>query len=392
MSVINKMLRDLDSRQAVTGRAGDASQLRSSIARDTVLLNGAGSHLPGRAWLPRGVLVATTGIALIAAGVWWYLQPVPPVASPAKATALPAAPTARTQVAAVVPAVVPAAAPAVVPAAAPAPARNAASVTAAVPVSPLAPLAAPASAPVTAPIAPAARPPVTASARVALPEFALKIDSTLRAVPKAAKAVQQQAQEPAVRAGAEAVLPRTVSTPPASVAPATPAPGSLRQSAAQEVLAQAQGLWNAGSHEAALDLVREALSVAERTPAGNQQVLASLARELARMELAQGRVLQALDMLTRLEPSLSGVADVWALRGNAAQRLGRHAEAATAYQNALKLRPMEPRWMLGAAVSLAAQGQTEAATDLAEKARAAGVVSPEVAAYLRQLGVTLRER
>jgi Flp pilus assembly protein TadD len=120
--------------------------------------------------------------------------------------------------------------------------------------------------------------------------------------------------------------------------------------------------------------------------------LASLARELARMELAEGQVSQALAMLTRLEPALSGFADVWAVRGNAAQRLGRHQESAAAYMMALKLRPDEPRWMLGAAVSLAAQGQTAAAAELAEKARAGGVLSREVAAYLRQLGVALRER
>ena len=141
--------------------------------------------------------------------------------------------------------------------------------------------------------------------------------------------------------------------------------------------------------------MRDALGAAERanmagTPVDGNSVLAALARELARMELAEGRVSQTLAMLIRLEPVLSGVADVWAIRGNAAQRLGRHAESAAAYQTALKLRPNEPRWMLGAAVSLAAQGQTQAAAELAEKARAGGVLSPEVAAYLRQLGVILR--
>jgi tetratricopeptide (TPR) repeat protein len=164
-----------------------------------------------------------------------------------------------------------------------------------------------------------------------------------------------------------------------------------------EVLAQAQSLWSSGSQEAAMDLVREALTSAEQsyisgTSAGNNSVLAALAREMARMQLAQGQVIQTLALLTRLEPALAGVADIWAIRGNAAQRLGRHAESAAAYQAALTLRPNEPRWLLGAAVSLAAQGQTVAAAELAEKARAGGALSPEVAAYLRQLGVILRER
>ena len=141
-----------------------------------------------------------------------------------------------------------------------------------------------------------------------------------------------------------------------------------------------------------MDLLHEALALAEQSPAASPAALSSLARELARMELAQGRVSQALEMLTRLEPVLSGSADVWALRGNAAQRLGRHQESAAAYLMALKFRPDEPRWMLGAAVSLAAQGQTASAAELAEKARAGGVLTREVAAYLRQLDVPLRER
>lgn len=95
-------------------------------------------------------------------------------------------------------------------------------------------------------------------------------------------------------------------------------------------------------------------------------------------------------MLERLEPRLAGVADIWALRGNAAQRLGRHAEAANAYLKGLALNPNESRWMLGAAVSLAAQGQTGPAGELAEKARVAGALRRDVANYLRQLGVLIR--
>jgi Flp pilus assembly protein TadD len=77
------------------------------------------------------------------------------------------------------------------------------------------------------------------------------------------------------------------------------------------------------------------------------------------------------------------------MRGNAAQRLGQHAEAVHSYQRALALRPDETRWMLGAAVSLAAQGQTAAAGEWADKARVMGALRPELAAYLRQLGVTI---
>lgn len=168
-----------------------------------------------------------------------------------------------------------------------------------------------------------------------------------------------------------------------------------RQTSAQETLAHAQGLWAAGSRDAALDLMREAVAVAERsyqngTLAAGSPVLASLVRELARMELAEGRVGRVLELLTRLEPALAGQADLWAVRGNAAQRLARHQESVHAYFQALALRPDEPRWMLGAAVSLAALGRLDEAAVQAEKARASATVSPEILTYLRQAGVPLK--
>lgn len=170
----------------------------------------------------------------------------------------------------------------------------------------------------------------------------------------------------------------------------SPAAAQRRQSAAQETLAQAQSLWSAGSREAALQLVQDAVAVAERAQPVDAALLAQLVREQVRMELALGRPGPVLAVLTRLEPALSGQADLWAVRGNAAQRLGRHQESVQAYLAALQLRPGEPRWMLGAAVSLAALGQLEAAARQAEQARALGPVSPEVLTYLRQAGVPLR--
>ena len=59
----------------------------------------------------------------------------------------------------------------------------------------------------------------------------------------------------------ESVPNKNVANQTSNVAPvsATSGAGTARQSsAALEVLAQAQSLWNSGSHEAAIDLVREA--------------------------------------------------------------------------------------------------------------------------------------
>ena len=109
------------------------------------------------------------------------------------------------------------------------------------------------------------------------------------------------------------------------------------------------------------------------------------------MLVANGRPAAAIDLLSRLEPTLGREADIWALRGNAAQRLGRHQDSVNAYAMALQLRPNEQRWMLASAVSLAAMGQTANATEMATKASALGPVSKEVQAYLRQAGVRLGE-
>ena len=65
-------------------------------------------------------------------------------------------------------------------------------------------------------------------------------------------------------------------------------------------------------------------------------------------------------------------------------------DAMHAYLQSLSQRPHEPRWMLGAAVSLAAQGQLGPAGELAEQARQAGALPADVANYLRQLGVAVR--
>ena len=182
---------------------------------------------------------------------------------------------------------------------------------------------------------------------------------------------------------------------PASADELTTASGR-RDVSAVDMTGQAQRLWNAGSRDAAIALLKDALAIVE-SAAGPDLTgaapasLVPLVRELARMELAEGQTSQVLELLRRLEPALAGHADLWAVRANAAQRQALHQEAIAAYQSALALRPGESRWMLGAAVSMAARGQTAAALELAEKARARGAVSRDVVAYLRQLGVPLSD-
>ena len=397
MSVINKMLRDLDSRQAAGATPRQAQESRTGVASGILLASDSDGDGRGRGWSRLVVVIAAVVIvAGSSAGAWWYLHQTEFSQRKVEQAKAPSVPVTGTPVVAAVQL----AEPIVI--------ANVIAIASAAPTS-IEPDNAPFKVLIVAPPVATELPlPVKKTTAVPSPAAAqadasLKMDSALMWTPNHAAPSQPRAAVSPRVVQERSLTERPVAGPPPAMASTVPAAAMVasqsppRRSPALEALSQAQSLWNAGSHEAGIELLREALTAAERAnlasaPSGNNSVLASLVRELARMELAEGRVSQALEMLTRLEPSLSGFADVWALRGNAAQRLGRHEESAAAYLMALKLRPEEARWMLGAAVSLAAQGKTAQAAELAEKSRAGGVLSREVAAYLRQLGVPLRER
>lgn len=382
MSVINKMLRDLDSQRAADTLPRKTRESRTGMVRDTVSVNSSDRVGPRRGSLRLGTVMTLSLVVLVlagAAGAWWYLNPTGFLQRKADQAKLVSPPVINPPVINVEPAGLPVAVTSSLPAR-----SNSNTVP---------------------PKVAKEKPPVVAKlsakdSSAAQTYFSLQMDRTF--TPPSSPAGSPRSDVTGTpRAVPDRPIPeRPVNQRPATLAPT--APGAVTgpqtpqlRSPVLEALAQAQGLWNSGSRQSAIDLLREALAVAERanpvgTAPGNHSELVLLARELARMDLSDGRPGTALEMLTRLEPALSGFADIWAIRGNAAQRLGRHQESAAAYLMALKLRPDEPRWMLGAAVSLAAQGQTVSAAELAEKARAGGVVSPEVAAYLKQLGVSLR--
>jgi MSHA biogenesis protein MshN len=393
VSVINKMLRDLDARQGAESGATNPMPSRQNGLAGTVTVRASASSASGtqsslfaRWLLPALLILATVG------ALAWYgsqsgltfnetSQPVV-VAQAVSVQPTPAAPL-------------------------PVSAPVNASPESPLPDKPLvldSPLPLPMVADVLAVAPEPAKPPVTKSNRTANTNNApiqllLRLESALRTVPAKVESMPSAVPSSGRMVAAHAQLPQVVS---ASAAPTSerlvgsaPSALHLRQVAVQETLVQAQSLWASGAHSAALDLMREAVAVSERAQSGltaeaAAAALAPLVRELVRMELAEGRVGPALEVLTRLEPTLSGQADLWAVRGNAAQRLARHSESVRAYQMALKLRPGEPRWMLGAAVSMAAQGQLAEAAELVETARAIGTVSPDILSYLRQAGVHLR--
>ncbi|MDE2616964.1 MAG: hypothetical protein KGL73_08070 [Burkholderiales bacterium] len=362
MSVINKMLRDLDARRADGAVPDYPRQASPAAMQGTASVVTSAQRRSSAPWLLAVLLLLTAGAA-----VYWRLEPgAPAVPTPAPAE-LPASPP--------MPA---ASAPEPVASAAVEPAIAVSEGAAVVPVEPVA----------------AAEPVVgrKKKRRAEADEAEAKISAAAERKERLRKErISSSIPDPVTPAPATAKTEAAALLPSATAsASATSLALQRRQSLAQETLAQVQLLWNAGSREPALELVREAVTAVERSQPVDAPLLAQLVREQVRMELVQGRPAAVLSLLGRLEPVLSGQADLWAVRGNAAQRLGRHQEAVQAYLAALQLRTGEPRWMLGAAVSLAALGQLDAAARQAEQARALGPVSPEVLAYLRQAGVLLR--
>ena len=377
MSVINKVLRDLDKRQGTPQARATSEDLGARIGTSSV----DALELPQRsrpAAPIRWGVVAGSSLLVAALGAGWVLW---------QNEALDGLLSGRLLVA-----------------------------PAATPVPPSTPAAAP-----TVAVAPAEQVPVLpAEPTASAPELpaielapASRFESTL-ALPKDLQPAEP-AKVPAnpVKAPVAPVVTRSVASPPApaqAVAPApvavskpaaasAPTPTELaqhQQQAGRDALAHAQSLWNAGSRESAIELLQQAVASTERAAtiapgSATTQTLVLLVRELGRMQLSDGRPGAVWETLTRLEPLLRNEPEMWALRANAAQRLGRHQDSVYAYMTALQSRPAEQRWLLGAAVSLAALGQIASSAEMAEKARAAGPISKEVQAYLRQMGVPLKD-
>ena len=371
MSVINKMLRDLDERHSdgsasKTGRSAGVTWGTVPLAEESVMVKPA-SMLRRGAW-GGGLL-----LVLAASGGVWYEQTAAVVSKPAQPLA-------------VAPSMVTSANPVPVPTPTPTPTPTL------VTSEPESALLATTVAVLPTPIE-EIKPPLPATANQPKAVTAKNTIQTKRIIaPTKIAPSNKLLTDPVVQPQflrMDMTLSKTPSVPSLNAAPTA----VVRPVA--DALAQAQSLWHAGSRVAAMELLQQALSKVEASsavalPVTGSSALAQLARELARMNLAEGQVHQALALLTRLEPQLSQIAEVWAMRGNAAQRLGQHADAVKSYKQALLLKPDEPRWMTGQAVSLAAQGQLTAAGDLAEKARVLGGLRPEIASYLRQLGVAVR--
>ncbi len=192
-------------------------------------------------------------------------------------------------------------------------------------------------------------------------------------------------------------LQPVVATPPAPiVAVSAPIPASVPIPASAPAVvtsAPAQPAASASKAIAALPKPIQPKAAASATgtaSSASADATALALRDAVRQQLARGDYTGIWNTLGHLEESPKN-SDLWAIRANAAQRLGRHQECVHAYLVALEANPNEPRWLLGAAVSLAALGKTTQASEMAERARGLAPINKDVLNYLRQSGVSLND-
>ena len=381
MSLINKMLQDLDQRNAPPaagyGRsAALAQQLRPVKA-------GAGSEW---FWYVMAVLM----LLAVAWIIWlaWQLNPRPVVTdlafqAPAKAEAPSPAPAPK------------AAAPA-------SPKSTVDAQTAATLAGPV---------PVAAPAQPSAQPQPKAAAvgdagRVDMLKLATELSSPVRDKPRA-----RAAAEPRRSRGGPDTRTLAALSPQPALAPAPGqidrrASGTARERAAAE-FRRAVGLVNQGRVAEGLDGLRAALKLDPSYDAVRQTLVALLiegnrldeaaaslqdglaldpsntgfAVLLARVMVERSDVSGALALLQKHAAAAEANPEYRAFVAALYQRLERHGDAVAEYQAALKLAPNAGVWWIGLGISQQALNRPKDAAESFQRAKASGTLGADLVAF-----------
>ncbi|MBA1147180.1 tetratricopeptide repeat protein [Ectothiorhodospiraceae bacterium WFHF3C12] len=111
--------------------------------------------------------------------------------------------------------------------------------------------------------------------------------------------------------------------------------------------------------------------------------------QLARLLAGAGQSDAALGVLERREPA-QPAAEYYALRGALSQQLGRHAQAASAYRQALDVSPDRGGWWIGLGIALDGQGQGEAALQSYREGLRRGGLKPALQSYAERRVARLR--
>ncbi|MDP2809829.1 MAG: tetratricopeptide repeat protein [Rhodocyclaceae bacterium] len=371
MSLVNKMLRDLDAR-----RAGDGNRAALPAA---VTPLAARREPGGISWLWLGTVLAAAGLAAAA----WYGTQQGDSAAPAPVR-LTVAPVAAGP-AAVAPAI---AAPTIAAPAAPTAAEPKEPVGAGTPV------------PVTSVALPSLR---MADALFAAP--AVTTDSPPKAMEAPPKASERSTAasiplRPPVKtlsAPAEASIDKQVRLP----SPAERAETEYRRG----ILAQRQGNAEdaAGSYRAALEDYPEHAAARQTLAAllieakrfdeaeellrkGAELAPVRLASTLAwaRLKVERNQATAALELLQKNAASGERSAEYQAFTGALLNRAGRAQEAVERYQAATRLAPNEGRWWAGLGIALDAAGKSLEAREVYQKARALPGLPVDLAQHIEQ--------
>jgi len=374
MSLINKMLQDLDARGTPAGESIQAPL--KTVERDTPRLRDA-VNLRLIAAVATGALA---GVALVWFGWGQWRAKHPAAARPVAVLAAPVVAAART------PAPTPGPASVAVPAPAPAPVPAAAH-------EPAPPTPAPEPA-----RAQAAAVPAPAPARHATKTHRHKVDQAepsarrgvrvkhvpalepdgveARAARHALAAQLEQGRQQVAGQRAEAAYRRALASLQEGRTTETIAAleAALRIDPAHEAARQTLVglLVEAGRHEDAMRQLELGLSLDPRQPA--------MAMLLSRLQIEKGG--SGIETLQRSLPSAGNDPDYHAFLAGALQRQGRHREAAEQYGQALRTRPDSAVWWMGMGMSLQAEKRNGDALAAFRKARAAGLPSQELVAFV----------
>jgi MSHA biogenesis protein MshN len=171
--------------------------------------------------------------------------------------------------------------------------------------------------------------------------------------------------------------------------------GSLQDGRVSEAIpALQQALQIEPKHDAARQTLVGLLIEAKRNDEAMRQLQVgltldprqpALAMLLARLQIERGET--GIETLARTLPYAAGNGDYQALLAGALQRQQRHREAAEQYQAALRTQPQNAVWWMGLGISLQAEKRTAEALDAFKKAKAAGTLSPELQSFVeRKIG------
>ncbi|SFD95273.1 tetratricopeptide repeat protein [Massilia yuzhufengensis] len=355
MSLINKMLQDLDARGGQPGPAAVSPEIKTVLPPER-----------GFPWLRvalLGALVVVLGGSGYAA---WRFKQTAPEPVPTPAPALVAAPLVQV----------------------PAPA-------------PVAPAPEPEPEPVPVVPAPAPEPIAVVEKPAPAPK---KVDKPVKKEAPAPRRAVVKAEP--VKAPAKAAAPVRTPAPAKASASAgrveTPvqraengynrALASLEDGRMTEAIGHLQGALRADPrHEASRQTLVSLLIEAKRPDEAMKQLQAALALDprqpslamlLARLQIERGG--PGIETLLRTLPHAAGNGEYHAFLAGALQREQRHREAADHYTAALRTSPHNGVWWMGLGMSLQAEKRNAEAADAYQKARASGTLSAELQGFVER--------